>query len=94
MKLTSKKVEKYMKWRTDGVFNHCPIATSKACNDIYDEYKDNEFVTLKAIDFMKLLFFNEPINGLHTHSYGFNTANGREIIYKLKDKYYEHKSTN
>ena len=92
MKLTGKKVENYMKWRTDGVFNHCPIASSKACNDVYEEYKNNEFVNLKAIDFLKLLFFNDPIAGLHTHSYGFNTANGRNIIETLKEKYYEYKN--
>ena len=89
MKLTGKKVENYMKWRTDGVFNHCPIASSKACNDVYEEYKNNEFVNLKAIDFLKLLFFNDPIAGLHTHSYGFHTRNGRGIIERIKSYYYE-----
>jgi hypothetical protein len=39
---------------------------------------------------MKLLFFNDPIVGLNTHNYGFNTANGRNIIEKLKEKYYEY----
>ena len=38
---------------------------------------------------MKLLFFNDPIPSLHTHSYGFNTATGRAIINTLKMKYYE-----
>ena len=92
MKLTGKKVENYMKWRTDGVFNHCPIASSKACNDVYEEYKNNEFVNLKAIDFLKLLFFNDPIAGLHTHSYGFHTRNGRGIIERIKSYYHEYKN--
>ena len=35
---------------------------------------------LDAKDLMKLLFFNDPIPSLHTHSYGFNTATGRAII--------------
>ena len=29
------------------------------------------------------------IPSLHTHSYSFNTATGREIIYKLQSHYYE-----
>jgi len=29
---------------------------------------------------------------LHTHSYGFHTANGRRIINKIKDYYYEYES--
>jgi hypothetical protein len=91
MKLTSKRVKEYMMWRTDQELVHCPDCITKACNDIYDEYKNNEFVDLKAIDFMNLLFFNDPIKGLNTHNYSFNTAHGREIINKLKERYYEHK---
>ena len=45
-------------------------------------------------DLLYLLLENKPIDELHTHSYGFHTANGRYIINKLKDKYYEYKSTN
>tara|TARA_R100001443_G_scaffold100982_2_gene108550 strand:+ start:233 stop:523 length:291 start_codon:yes stop_codon:yes gene_type:complete len=89
--LTSKKVRQYMAWRSKYELVHCPDCITEACNDIYDEYKNNEFVDLKSIDFMKLLFFNDPIKGLHTHSYGFNTANGRNIIEKLKERYYEYK---
>ena len=46
---------------------------------------------LDAKDLMKLLFFNDPIPSLHTHSYGFHTATGRNIIETLKMKYYEYK---
>ena len=41
-------------------------------------------------ELMYLLLENRPIDALHTHSYGFHTANGREIINKLQDKYYEY----
>jgi hypothetical protein len=87
MKLTSKKVKEY---RTDETFKHCPKATAAACNDLANKFK-NEFTSpkIKAIDFMKLLYFNDPIPELHTHSYGFNTATGRAIIETLKMKYYE-----
>ena len=59
---------------------------------IYEEFKHDEFVSVKPLDLMRLLFFNDPIPGLHTHSYGFHTATGRHIIHKLQDKYYEYKN--
>ncbi len=80
-----------MSYRTPDPLIHCPECIAAACNDIYEEYKYNEFVDVKPLDLMRLLFFNDPVPGLHTHSYGFNTATGRNIIYKLQDKYYEHK---
>ena len=87
-KLTSKEVKKYMLWRADKELVHCPIAIASACNDIAEEFGyDN------AKDLMRLLFFNDPIPSLHTHNYGFHTATGRQIIEKLKQYYYEHKST-
>ena len=92
MKLTSKQVKQYMTWRTDEELMHCPNAIAAACNDMYEEYKHNEFAKITAKDFMKLLFFNDPIVGMNTHSYGFNTANGRHIINTLQNKYYEYKN--
>ena len=88
MKLTSKKVKEYMYWRTDEELVHCPAAIADACNDMAEEFNHN------AKDLMKLLFFNDPISELHTHSYGFHTATGRHIIETIKDYYYEYKSTN
>ena len=86
MKLTSKKVQEYMKWRTDEELRHCPECIALACNDMSEE------LNYDAKDLLKLLFFNDPIPLLHTHNYGFNTATGRMLIEKLKDRYYEHKS--
>ena len=43
-------------------------------------------------ELMELLLHNKPIDAIHTHSYGFHTANGREIINQLQEKYYEYKS--
>ena len=89
MKLTSKEISKYMLWRADEELMHCPIAIAAACNDMAEEFEyDN------AKDLMRLLFFNDPIPSLNTHSYGFNTATGRMLIEKLKSRYYEHKSNN
>ena len=93
MKLTSKKVLDYMSYRTDEELRYCPEAIAAACNDMADEYSHTEFgKAAKAKDYMKLLFFNDPIKGLFTHSYGFHTATGRMLIEKLKERCYEHKN--
>ena len=92
MKITSKQVEEYMAWRTDEKFRHCPIAVSKACNDVIENFRSTKFTdkSVTAKDLMKLLFFNDPIPSLFTHNYGFHTARGRHIIETLQDKYYEY----
>ena len=89
MKLTSKKVIEYMEWRSDEELRQCPDCIAAACNDAAIEFNHD-----KAIDLMKLLFFNDPIPSLMTHNYGFHTGTGRYIINKIKENYYEYKSTN
>ncbi len=90
-KLTTKKVQDYMSYRTSESIRHCPEAIAKACNQIASEYADTEFTkAAEPIDYMKLLFFNDPIKGLFTHSYGFHTRTGRTIIEQLKSLYYEY----
>ena len=90
-KLTTKKVKDYMSYRTSEGIRHCPEAIAKACNQMANEYADTEFAkAAEPIDYMRLLFFNDPIKGLFTHSYGFHTATGRAIIEQLKSRYYEH----
>ena len=93
MKLTSKKVLDYMSYRTDEELRQCPEAIAAACNDMADEYSHTEFgKAAEPKDYMRLLFFNDPIKGMFTHSYGFHTATGRMLIEKLKERYYEHKN--
>ena len=93
-KLTSKKVREYMSYRTSEGIRHCPEAIAAACNDIANEYADTDFAkAAEPLDYMRLLFFNDPIKGMFTHSYGFHTRTGRAIIEQLKSRYYEHKST-
>ena len=92
MKITSKKVREYMEWRTDEELRHCPDCIAAACNDMVIRFNDEFNQELKAKDLMKLVFFNDPIPQLHTHSYGFHTATGRNIIETLKMKYYEYES--
>ena len=94
MKLTKEKVEKYFKNRTDKELEHCSESIALACNDMVKEYANNDFAkAAEAIDYLRLLFFNDPIKDMFTHSYGFHTRTGRNIIETLKEKYYEHKST-
>ena len=92
MKLTKKKVESYMTERSGEELRHCPDAIANACNEMMRKFNNEFNGELDAKDLMKLLFFNDPIPSLHTHSYGFNTATGRNIIETLKMKYYEYES--
>ena len=55
-----------------------------------EERRDGKYTT--GLELMELLLDNRPITALHTHSYGFHTANGRGIINSLKEKYYEYES--
>ena len=85
MKLTTKKVKEYMAWRSDEELRHCPNCIAAACNDA--AYKFGHY---KAQDFLKLVFFNDPIPLLHTHNYGFHTATGRQIIQTVQEYYYKY----
>tara|TARA_R110002012_G_scaffold151806_1_gene311779 strand:+ start:164 stop:448 length:285 start_codon:yes stop_codon:yes gene_type:complete len=92
MKLTKQKVESYITERSGGELKHCPDAIANACNEMMRKFNNEFSGELDAKDLMKLLFFNDPISSLHTHSYGFNTATGRNIIETLKMKYREYES--
>ena len=92
MKLTKKKVKSYITERSGEELRHCPDAIANACNEMMRKFNNEFNGELDAKDLMKLLFFNDPIPSLHTHSYGFHTATGRNIIETLKMKYYEHES--
>ena len=91
MKLTKKKVESYITERSGEELRHCPDAIANACNEMMRKFNNEFNGELDAKDLMKLLFFYDPIPSLHTHSYGFHTATGRNIIETLKMKYYEYK---
>ena len=84
-KLTNKKVKEYFASRTDEELRQCPDCISAACNDVAIKFNHD-----KPLDLLKLLFFNDPIPSLFTHSYGFHTATGRNIIETLQEKYYEY----
>ena len=87
MRLTSKKVEKYITQRTNQELRHCPNCIAAACNDASRRFSHDN-----AKDFMRLLCFNDPILELMTHNYGFHTANGRNIIETIKEYYYKYEN--
>ena len=86
--MTGRQVEKYIMTDLSMTPRHDCYALAEAISDIAYELEHDE------CELMYLLLENRPIVALHTHSYGFHTANGREIINKLQEKYYEYESTN
>ena len=66
-----------------GECKHDAYAMSEAINDMAEEIDADEW------DLFHLLVENKPIPKLYTHSYGFNTENGRGIINRIKNYYYE-----
>ena len=85
--MTEKQVKNYFKYDLEMKPRHCTKALAQAITSMAEEleYDENKLLWL--------LLENRPITDLHTHSYGFNTANGRHIIETIKEKYYEYKST-
>ena len=61
---------------------HNCSALAKAITKASKKFSQNQF------DMMHLLLENRPIDG-YTHSYGFHTAYGRELIETMKDYYYQ-----
>lgn len=61
---------------------HNCSALAKAITKASKRFKQDES------DMMSLLLENKPINGF-THSYGFHTAYGRELIETMQDYYYK-----
>ena len=86
--MTSKQVEKYIIIDLDMIPKHDCHALAEAVSDVAYELEHDEH------ELLYLLLENRPIDAIHTHSYGFHTANGREIINNLQHKYYEYESNN
>ena len=86
--MTEKQVKDYIKYNLKMESRHDCHALARAITDISMDMDYDEF------ELMELLLRNKPINALHTHSYGFHTENGRGIINRIKEYYYEYESTN
>ena len=82
--MIGKQVERYIKYNLQMTPRHDCDALAQAVTDMAEELEYDE------AELLYLLLENRPINALHTHSYGFHTANGRNIIETIKAKYYEY----
>ena len=83
-KLTTEKLISYMKDRSNQELRHEPAKLANACNQTALEFEHGS-----GLDMLKLICFNEPIPGMHTHSYSFQTATGRHLINTIQHYYYE-----
>ena len=83
--MTATQVKTYLE-NEYGECRHDPYALSEAINQVQQDmdYEDEW-------DLFHLLVENKPINSLMTHSYGFHTRNGRGIIERIQNYYYEFK---
>ena len=88
IELGSMDVFEYIQDDLNSKPRHNCESLAKAINDISRELEFDSF------RIMQLWLEDKPIEALHTHSYGFHTANGREIINRLTNKYYEYESSN
>ena len=84
--MTATQIKTYLE-NEYGECKHDAYAMSEAINDMAEEIDADKW------DLFHLLVENKPINSLMTHSYGFHTENGRGIINRIKDYYYEYEST-
>jgi len=84
--MTALQVEKYIRKDLGMTPRHDCHALAQAITDISLDMDYDE------CELMYLLLENRPIDALHTHSYGFHTANGRGIINRIQEYYYEYES--
>lgn len=78
--LTIKQAEAYIT-KNYGQPRHNVSSLVKACQRAAKTYKEN------AVDLFFLLIENKPMTG--THSYGFHTGYGRELIEAMQSLYYQ-----
>ena len=82
--MTGEQIENYITTQLECKPRHNCEALAEAINHIAEEVEHDAF------ELMRLLLENKPIDALHTHSYGFHTANGRSLIEGMQNKYYEY----
>ena len=81
--MTGKQIENYIREELDSEPRHNCIALAEAINHVSNEVEYDSFAL------MQLLLENKPIDALHTHSYGFHTANGRSLIEAMQNTYHK-----
>lgn len=78
-RLTTKQAEAYI-IKNYGAPRHNVEFLVKACREVAKETKED------AVDLFFLLIENQPMAG--THSYGFHTAYGRDLIDRIQQYYF------
>tara|TARA_R110002167_G_scaffold258567_1_gene465122 strand:+ start:447 stop:698 length:252 start_codon:yes stop_codon:yes gene_type:complete len=78
--LTENNINNYL-INNYGYNKHNTNKLLKASRETAKQYK------VKSIDIFFFMIENEPIKGIHTHSYGFNTSEGREVKNTFKNYY-------
>ena len=86
--MTEEQIENYIINELDSTPRHNCKALAYAFNEVSSR------TNIDAKKLMELLLNNKPIPEEHTHSYGFHTWQGRELIEGMQNFYYEYKSTN
>ena len=84
--MTGEQIENYITTQLECKPRHDCEALANAINDIAEEVEFDSF------RLMQLLLENKPIDMLYTHSYGFHTSVGRNLIESMQNKYYEYES--
>lgn len=88
--MTGQEVETYIREDLESIPRHNCDALAEAINYValkLEEKRDGRYTT--ELELMELLLANKPISYMNTHSYGFHTSVGRELIEGMKNYYYE-----
>ena len=81
-RLTAKGIEKYLT-ENYGNCRHDAEKMVKACKEV------SQIHNCKSLEVFHFMVEQQPIPGLYTHSYGFNTREGRMIREEFEYFYYE-----
>ena len=81
--MRAKQVKDYIEDVLEQTPRHNCNALAKAITKASKKFDQDEF------DMLYLLLENKPIGG-YTHSYGFHTAYGRELIETMQHYYYKY----
>ena len=79
--MTKKQVETYIRVDLDSTPRHDCKALALAINEVAEGVGHDSYAL------MELLLCNTPIPSLYTHSYGFHTREGRELIESMQNAY-------
>ena len=81
--MNKQEVEQYIREDLGSVPRHDCEALANASKQTAMEIESTPW------DVLQLVLENKPISDLYTHSYGFHTRAGREIINLFESNYYE-----